>query len=316
MTKRTKVAAAARGKKHPTTPTTTTSTAPTRSFEQAKSEWLPLHVAMMRFFPTYATEKAFPNDVKQMVATLTGPDDFSVAEIAPYVVRIACDRVGLVIDAEHGEIEIERDVVGDDWEVIFDFASIRARMDQFPAEFPAVEVRPEFREATRRQHDLALRLIGLFATRFREAVDDGGAELFGRWRDLKAPFEPVYPDQWHRLKKAPGVDWSPGTDMSTTTAAGDVTIYSVQVHPHRKQESASNLASIACTEFFVGEIRKRSLSGRVIQSELINDARERWPRNRLPEREILRCFAKAKSETNSTGLVRRGRPPKLIHSTQ
>ena len=39
-----------------------TGTRPTaKSFEKANPEWLPLHVAMMRFFPTYTTAKAFPN---------------------------------------------------------------------------------------------------------------------------------------------------------------------------------------------------------------------------------------------------------------
>jgi len=313
MTKRTKRGAGERAEQ-PTAP------APAKSVEKAKAEWLPLHVARMRFFPSYATEKAFPNEVKRLVATLTGPADFSVAEIAPYVVRVAFGGVGLVIDAEHGEVEIEANVVGDDWAVIFDdYADLRARIDHFPAVFADAAIKLQFREAARRQHDLALRLIGAFKARFREAVDDGGAEIFGRWRDLKAPFEPIYPDQWRRLAEAPGGDWSPGTDMSTHTAdgrRGDVTIYSVHVQPHRKQESASHRAVIECREFMIDAIRNQSGSGRIIQTQLENAARERWPRDRLPDRAIKRCFQEAKNATNSTGLVRRGRPPKLIHSTQ
>lgn len=295
--------------------------APAKSFEKAKPEWLRLHVAMMRFFPTHATEKAFPNEVKRLVTVLAGRNDFSVAEIEPYVVRIASGGVGLLIDAERGEIEIEADVGGgDDWSTIFgDFAGIRARIDQFPATFPANEIRPEFREAARRQHDLALRLIRSLKANFRQAIDGGGAEIFGRWRDLKAPFEPVHPDHWDRLQEAPGADWSRGSDMSTVTTdgrRGDLTIYSVHVQPHRKQESASNRASINCKAFFVEEIGRVPPNGRIIQNELKNVARERWTRKELPDREIDRCFTAAVSETKSTGLVRRGRPPKLIHSTQ
>ncbi|MCK1456671.1 hypothetical protein IVB36_38780 [Bradyrhizobium sp. 35] len=294
--------------------------APAKSFEKAKPEWLPLHGAMMRFFPTYATEKAFPNEVKRLVTVLAGPDDFSVAEIADYVVRIAHGGVGLLIDAAHGAIEIEASVVDDEWSTIFaDFESIRARVDQFPAAFPATDIKPEFREAARRQHDLALRLIRSLKANFRQAVDDGGAEIFGRWRDLKAPFEPVYPDHWDRLREAPDADRSPGTDMSTVTAdghRGDLTIYSVHVHPHRKQASASNRASINCKAFFVEELGRVPPTGRVIQNDLKNAAREKWAREELPDREIDRCFTAAVSETKSMGLVRRGRPPKLIHSTQ
>jgi hypothetical protein len=211
-------------------------------------------------------------------------------------------------------------VVGDEWASIFDdYAGLRARIDQFPAVFSDAAIKPRFREAARRQHDLALRLIGSFKAHFREAVDNGGAEVFGRWRDLKAPFEPIYPDHWLRLAEAAGGDWSPGTDMSTVTAdgrRGDVTIYSVHVQPHRKQESASNRAVIECTEFMMDAIRNQSQNGRIIQSKLLNEARDRWPQDRLPERAINRCLQKAISATNSMGLFRRGRPPKLIHSTQ
>jgi hypothetical protein len=319
MTKRTK-AAAASAKKQPTTPAATTkSTTPTKSFEQTKPEWLPLHVAMMLFFPTYASsEKAFHDELKRLVTVLTGSNDFSVAEIVPYVVRIACGGVGLVIDAEHGEIEIERDVVGNEWEVIFNCASIRARIDQFPEAFPATEIKPEFREAARRQHDLALRLIRSLKDNFRQAVHDGGAEIFGRWRDLKAPFEPVHPDQWYCLRKAPDADWSPGTDMSTITGdgrRGDLTIYSVHVQPHRKQQDSSAKAISECTLYLADRIRNRA-NDHITLSDLEIEARERWPQKRLSDRAIKRCLQEAKRQANSAELFRPGRKPKLIHSTQ
>lgn len=295
--------------------------APAKSFEKAKPEWLPLHVAMMRFFPTYAPEKVFPGEVKRLVAVLAGPHDFSVVEIAPYVVRIASGGVGLLIDAERGEMEIEADVVGgDEWATIFgDFEGVRARLDKFPPVLPAADIKPEFREAAERQHDLALRLRRSLKANFRQAVEDGGAQLFARWRDLKAPFEPVYPDQWDYLREAPGPERSPGTDMSTTTTdgrRGDTTVYSIHVHPHRKQESASNRASITCKAFFVEEISRGSTNGRVIGSALKNTARERWTRKELSDGEINRCLRSAISETKSEGLVRRGRPAKIIPITQ
>lgn len=293
--------------------------APTKSFEKAKPEWMPLQAAMMRFFPTHATEKSFPNEVKRLVTALAGPDDFSVAEIADYVVRIAHGGVGLLIDAAHGAIEIEASVVDDEWSTIFaDFEGIRARMDQFPAAFPATDIKPEFREAARRQHDLALRLIRSLKSYFRQAVGDGGAEIFGRWRDLKAPFEPVYPDHWDRLRKAPGADWSPGTDMSTVTTdqqRGDLTIYSIHVQPHRKQQDNSAKAISDCTEYFADRIRNR-VHDHITLTDLEIEARERWPRNRLSDRAIKNCLQEAKRQTNSVRLFGPGRKPKLIRSTQ
>jgi hypothetical protein len=293
-----------------------TGTRPTaKSFEKANPEWLPLHVAMMRFFPTYTTAKAFPNEVKRLVAVLSGPDDFSVMEIAPYVVRIASGGGGLVLDAERGEIEADAGD-GDEWAPIFgDFPRLSGRLlDRFPVEIPASAPHP-----AERLHDLALGLRRSLKSYFREAVEDGGAEIFGRWRDLKAPFEPVYPDIWGRLRIASPAGWSPGTDMSTFTndgRPGDLDIYSIHVQPHRKQQSPSNRASIACKTFFVEEISKQSTNGRVIQSALKDAARERWTLKELSDGEINRCLTSAKSETKSEGLVRRGRPPKIIPFTQ
>ena len=153
MTKRTKAGMPVLGKKQPTVP------AATKSFEQAKPEWHPLHVAMLRFFPTYATEKAFPNEVKRMVTALTGPDDFSVSEIAAYVVRIALGGVGLVIDAADGEIEIEAQVVGDEWATIFnDFVSFAPGLIN-SQQSSRRRYQARIREAARWQHDLALELM-------------------------------------------------------------------------------------------------------------------------------------------------------------
>ena len=291
-----------------------------KSFQKAKPEWLPLHVARMRFFPTYATEKTFLNDVKRLTTALARRDDLGVVEIAPYVVRIALGNVGLVIDADRGTIDLEPHAVEDEWpSILNDYSDMRARPERFPAVLSEAVVQPQYRKAARHQHGLAVRLIGSMKARFQDAIDNGGAEVFGRWRDLKSPFEPVYSDQWRRLVEATDADWSSGTDMSTVAAdgrRGDVIIYSVHVQPHRKQESASQRAINDCKQFMIEAMRNQPRGGRIIQSQLENAAREKWPSDRLPERAMKRCFVEAKNETNSKDLVRPGRPPTLIHRTQ
>lgn len=313
MTKRKKAAVSTSSKK---LSATSKPEAASKSFEKAKPEWLPLHVAMMRFFPTYATEKTFMGEVRRLVTTLADANGFSVADVAPYVVRIAHDGVGLLVDAAKGEIEIEPQVVDTEWEPVFDdFEGIQGRITGALA-FEVDRIRPQFREAVARQYDLALRLAGFWKASFRQAVDDGGAEIFGRCRDLMEPFKPIYPDQWHRLREAPG-DWSPGTDMSTFTIdgrPGDLIIYSVQVQPHRKQESGSNRAAIECTEF-LKRVMRESPNRRVPKDDLEFEARKTWSEKVLPKRAFNRCYDEAKRDVKPVGWTGRGPVANLVHST-
>jgi hypothetical protein len=287
------------------------------SVEKAKPDWLPLHVAKLRFFPTCATEKTFPREIAELVKRSTS-SAVDVAETDPYVVRIAFGGVGLVVDAAKGEIEIEADVVDDEWETIFgDFAGIRARIDHFPRVLDEGSIKHPFREAARLQHQLALQLIAAFRAGFRHAVATGGAEIFGRWRDLQSPFQPIHPDQWSRFAEAPDADWSQGTDVSTITAdggRGDLTVFSIHVCPHRKQESASNLARMQCTEFLM-EKMKASPDARISRDTLELEARERWSEEKLSQRTFFACFAEAKMVVKPKGWYSRGPIKSLVQCT-
>jgi hypothetical protein len=290
------------------------------SLERAKPEWLPLHVASLRFFPAYAaTAKTFGREIAQLVKRFNSTDDFKVLELEPYVIRIAFDGVGLVIDAAKGDIELEADVVDDEWETIFsdyDFGGIRARANHFPRNLPEGNIKPQFRGAARQLHQLALRLIASWTANFQHAVTVGGAEIFGRWRDLQSPFQPIHVDQWQRLEALSGAELSPGTDVSTIAAdggRGELTIFSIHVCPHRIQESASNAARRECLEFLTNKMNGSPV--RIPVETLESEAREHWSEKQLPHRTFVKCYRDVKSTIKSPGWHTRGPVPSLVQRT-
>jgi hypothetical protein len=196
---------------------------------------------------------------------------------------------------------------------LVDYVGIRARENSFPMVFPEENIKLQFREAARRQHELAVQITISLSASFKHAVANGAAEIFGRWRDLQSPFQPVYPDQWPRLGETPGADRSPGTDVSTITTdgrRGELTIFSIHVCPHRKQESASNLALMQCTAFL--SQRMNASPDRILFETLRIEVRKRW---KLPDRTVSNIYRDIKKSIKSPGWHTRGPVASLVQRT-
>jgi hypothetical protein len=165
--------------------------------EKIGKDWLPLHRAPFCFFPEFGRA----DRLVELIRTLTSSDQgFSVIAEDDDRVLVTKDGVELVIDTTSGEFAIRPAEPEDEFDqVMTGMDDPFGRPDEFFEALGAEQPTPAFKNGVEGLGELAQRIWRALCRRFDTAITTGSATVFGRWRQLDAPFTKVYPDQWYQF---------------------------------------------------------------------------------------------------------------------
>lgn len=297
------------------------SSRPLKSRIQAKlsqspsSRWLPLHRALFYEFPAQTMAAPIIAIVRRIVGDAIG---FETETPMDDTVHVHYKNVTLLIHGADGELAIERDTRADgatwDWEITTGPTEAFGRPTDFIQRLDECEFVADYREGASALGDIARKLLSAIDDRFQACIANGEIHIFGRWGNLSAAFDRVYPDQWVYLKADHGR--SQDDTVLTILRADGTIIYSPFAVGHRTQHEASNLAVRECTKWLfdlINDAERRD--ERVFKDDLKKFAHQKWDTKQLPDRRFEACFQTAKKQAKATNSVKRGRRPKLIHRT-